>query len=146
MAIWSSRTGACPDQVDRLGQVFLRRFDLEHTLPLFKQALGWTIPRLRDAAAADRWTWLIITVHTQLRLARDLTTDLRRPRERPAQPNRLTPARVRRRFRSLHPRTSRPGPGRPLGSTNRRPATRHAVGKPPHCHEPSPDNDNNPAG
>lgn len=29
--------------------------------------------------AADRWTWLVIAAHTQLRLARPLAVDLRRP-------------------------------------------------------------------
>jgi hypothetical protein len=33
--LWSSATGAAPSQVDRLGQAFLRRFDLEHTFRLF---------------------------------------------------------------------------------------------------------------
>jgi hypothetical protein len=136
--LWSSATGATPAHVDRLWQAYLRRFDLEHTFRLFKQTLGWTAPRLRDPAAADRWTWLIITTHTQLRLARYLTTDLRRPWERPAPPGRLTPARVRRGFRNLRrrlaqpagaPKPSRPGPGRPPGSRNRRPATRHDIGK-----------------
>jgi hypothetical protein len=73
-----------PHDVDRLWQVFLRRFDLEHTFRLFKQVLGWTAPKIRDPAAADRWTWLIITAHTQLRLARPLADDLRLPWERPA--------------------------------------------------------------
>jgi hypothetical protein len=136
--LWSSTTGAGPAYVDRLWQAYLRRFDLEHTFRLFKQTLGWTAPRLRDPAAADRWTWLIIAAHTQLRLARDLTEDLRRPWERPAQLGRLSPARVRRGFRNLRPRTTQPasapkpgkaGPGRPPGSRNRRPATRHDVGK-----------------
>jgi hypothetical protein len=63
---------------------FLRRFDLEHTFRLFKQVLGWTAPKIRDPAAADRWTWLTITCHAQLRLARPLTDDLRLPWERPA--------------------------------------------------------------
>jgi len=43
---------------------------LEHTFRLFKQTLGWTAPKIRDPRAADRWTWLIIAAHTQLRLAR----------------------------------------------------------------------------
>jgi hypothetical protein len=30
---------------------------------LFKQVLGWTAPKIRDPAAADRWTWLIIACH-----------------------------------------------------------------------------------
>jgi hypothetical protein len=136
--LWSSATGATPAHIGLLWQAYLRRFDLEHTFRLFKQTLGWTAPRLRDPAAADRWTWLIITAHTQLRLARDLTDDLRRPWERPAPIGRLTPARVRRGFRNLRrklaqpagaPKPSRPGPGRPPGSTNRRPPTRHDPGK-----------------
>jgi DDE superfamily endonuclease len=136
--LWYSRTGATPDDADRLWQAFLRRFDLEHTFRLFKQVLGWTVPKIRDPAAADRWTWLIITAHTQLRLARGLTADLRLPWERPAPPGRLTPARVRRGFRNIRatipcpagaPKPGKPGPGRPPGSKNRRPAPRHDVGK-----------------
>ncbi len=111
---------------------------LEHTFRLFKQVLGWTVPKLRDPQAADRWTWLIIAVHAQLRLARPLADDLRLPWERPAPPERLTPARVRRGFRNIRatvpcpagaPKPGKPGPGRPPGSKNRRPAPRHDVGK-----------------
>ena len=136
--LWSSRASASPGEVDRLWQAFLRRFDLEHTFRLFKQVLGWTAPKIRDPAAADRWTWLIIAAHAQLRLARPLAADLRRPWERPAPPGRLTPARVRRGFRRVRamttcpasaPKPGKPGPGRPPGSKNRRPATRHDVGK-----------------
>lgn len=99
--LWSSKTGATDADVDRAWQAFLRRFDLEHTFRLFKQTLGWTKPRLREPEAADRWTWLIIAAYTQLRPARPLTQDLRHPWEKPAAPNRLTPARVRRTFRNL---------------------------------------------
>lgn len=136
--LWCSVTGAAPAEVDRLWQAFLRRFDLEHTFRLFKQVLGWTAPKLRDPAAADRWTWIVIACHAQLRLARPLAADLRLPWERPAPPGRLTPARVRRGFRNIHPalpclagapKPGKPGPGRPPGSTNRRPAPRHDVGK-----------------
>ena len=84
--LWWSATGALPADVDRCWQAFLRRFDLEHTFRLFKQVLGWTAPKIRDPAAADRWTWLIITAHAQLRLARPLADDLRLPWERPAPP------------------------------------------------------------
>lgn len=108
--LWWSRTGAAPNDVDRCWQSFLRRFDLEHTFRLLKQTLGWTRPRLRDSAAADRWTWLVIAAHTQLRLARPLVADLRHPWEKPAEPNKLTPARVRRGFRNLH--TKAPSPAR----------------------------------
>ena len=136
--LWWSHPAAAPADVDRLWQAFLRRFDLEHTFRLFKQVLGWTTPKIRDPAAADRWTWLIITCHAQLRLARPLADDLRLPWERPAPPGRMTPARVRRGFRNIRatigcpagaPKPGKPGPGRPPGSKNRRPATRHDVGK-----------------
>jgi hypothetical protein len=111
---------------------------LEHTFRFFKQVLGWTAPKIRDPAAADRWTWLIIAAYAQLRLARALAADLRLPWERPAPAGRLTPARVRRGFRNIRattgspagaPKPGKPGPGRPPGSKNRHPATRHDVGK-----------------
>ena len=136
--LWTSATGATAADVDRWWQAFLRRFDLEHTFRLFKQTLGWTRPKIRDPAAADRWTWLIIAAHTQLRLARPSPPTCAAPGRRPAPPGRLTPARVRRGFRNIRPTTllparapkpSRPGPGRPPGSRNRHPATRHDVGK-----------------
>jgi hypothetical protein len=138
--VWllSSRTSMTGEDIDLRWQAFLRRFDLEHTFRLFKQTLGWTVPKVRDPHTADLWTWLIIAAHTQLRLARPLAEDLRRPWERPAEPRRLTPARVRRGFRHLRakttrsasvPKLTRPGPGRPPGSQNRRPTPRYEPGK-----------------
>lgn len=136
--LWTSRPQATTEQVDQAWQAFLRRFDLEHTFRFFKQQLGWTTPKLRDPAAADRWTWLIIIVYAQLYLARGLTEDLRHPWERPSAPERLTPTRVRRGFRHLRPKTAlpasapkptRPGPGRPPGTPNRHRAPRYEVGK-----------------
>jgi hypothetical protein len=136
--LWSSRAGAADDEVNRAWQAFLRRFDIEHTFRFMKQQLGWTRPKLRDPAAADRWTWLVIAAYAQLHLARDLAADVRLPWQQPCLPGRLTPARVRRGFRRIRqtlpipasaPKPSRPGPGRPAGSKNQRPATRHDVGK-----------------
>lgn len=143
--LWSSHTDANTDDLDdftteviRCWQAYLRRFDLEHTFRLWKQTLGWTAPKIRSPQAADRWTWLVLASHTQLRLARHLAADLRRPWERPLPPERLTPARVRRGFRHLRvkipqpasaPKPTRPGPGRPPGAKNRQRATRHGIGK-----------------
>jgi len=136
--LWASLTGADAAWINRLWQAYLRRFDIEHTFRMIKQTFGWTRPRLRDPQAADRWTWLVIAAHTQLRLARPLAEDLRLPWEKPAEPGRLTPARVRRGFRNIReisplpaaaPKPSVPGPGRPPGSKNRRPATTRDVGK-----------------
>jgi hypothetical protein len=107
-------------------------------LPPLEETLGWTAPKIRSPQAADRWTWLVIAAHAQLRLARHLAVDLRRPREKPLPPERLTPARVRRGFRHLRakisqparaPKPTHPGPGRPPGVKNRHRATRYDVGK-----------------
>jgi hypothetical protein len=136
--LWAGVTGADPGEVAALWQAFARRFDLEHTFRFFKQVLGWTAPKLRDPAAADRWTWLVIAAYTQLRLAAPLAADLRLPWQRPAPPGRMTPARVRRGFRAVcetagtpaaPPRPGTPGPGRPKGSRNRHKAPRRDVGK-----------------
>jgi hypothetical protein len=138
MWLWASDPGAGPAEITTLWQAYLRRFDLEHTFRFFKQVLGWTAPRLRDPAAADRWTWLLIACYTQLRLAAALAADLRLPWQRPAPPGTMTPARVRRGFRAIcatagtpaaPPKPGKPGPGRPEGSPNRHKAPRHDVGK-----------------
>jgi hypothetical protein len=126
--------------VTRCWQAYLRRFDEEHTIRFWKQNLGWTTPKIRCPVAADRWTWLIVAAHTQLRLARPLAQDLRHPWERPLPAERLTPARVRRGFRRLRattsspasaPKPAHPGPGRPPGIKNRHRATHYDVGKDP---------------
>jgi len=137
--LWTSRPDADAAEADLCWQAFLRRFDLEHTFRFLKQALGWTRPKLREPAAADRWTWLVIAAFAQLHLARGLAADHRLPWHQPCRPGRLTPARVRRGFRALHrtlpvltaaPKPGRPGPGRPPGAKNRRPAVRYDIGKP----------------
>jgi hypothetical protein len=136
--LWSSATGADAEEVTRCWQAYLRRFDLEHTFRLWKQTLGWATPKIRSPHAGDRWTWLVIAAHTQLRLSRLMTADLRRPWEKPLPAERLTPARVRRGFRHVRaktgqpasaPKPSHPGPGRPPGVPNRHRATHHDVGK-----------------
>jgi hypothetical protein len=102
-----------------------RRFDIEHTYRFAKNTLGWTTPALCTPEQADRWTWLVVAGYTQLRLARGLVADLRLPWERHREPGRLTPGRVRRGFRQLHPalgtpasppKSDVPGPGRPKGT------------------------------
>jgi hypothetical protein len=89
-----------------------------------KQALGWTTVRLRDPAAADRWTWLLGAVVWQLWLARGLVADRKLPWERPVDPARLSPGRVRRAFggllaglvpRSRAPQPRGKSPGRQVG-------------------------------
>lgn len=129
--LWWSGPGV-PD-LDVCWRAYLRRFDLEHTYRFAKQALGWTAPALRTPEQADRWTWLIVAAYTQLRLARGLVADDRLPWERPCDPARLTPTRVRRGFRRLRavlgtpaspPKYRKAGPGRPKG-TRRPPRARY---------------------
>jgi len=136
--LWWSATAATIVDVDQVWQMCLRRFDLEHIFRFFKHTLGWTRAKTRSPEAGDRWTQIIIATHTQLRLSRHLTHDLRRPGERPAGPDRLAPARIRRGFRNIRgklphlvsaPKPSRPGPGRPPGSRNAQRAPRHDPGK-----------------
>jgi hypothetical protein len=119
--------------LDRVWRAYLRRFDIEHTFRFTKQVLGWTTPKLRTPEQADRWTWLILTALTQLRLARPLVSDHRLPWQPRLPARQLTPGRVRQGFGHLlpqigtpasHPKPTRPGPGRPKGSRST-PTARH---------------------
>ncbi len=95
---------APPLCVHSLDQILLWRDPLSSPSPtLLRCRCSGSGPRPTEshATAADRWTWLVLAAHTQLRLARPLAQDLRRPWERPMAPERLTPARVRRGFRNL---------------------------------------------
>lgn len=99
----------------------------------FKQTLNWTTQRVRYPEQADRWTWLLLAAYTQLRLARCCVADRRLPWERPLEPGKLTPYRLRRVFSSLlvalgaQANALKPcgrSPGRPKGRRSGR-ATRH---------------------
>ena len=138
MWLWASIPAADDALVAVAWQAYLRRFDLEHTFRFLKQQLGWTRPLLRDPAAADLWTWLVIAVYAQLYLARDLAAVTRLPWQRPQPPGEMTPGRVRAGFRRAREQAGtpastakpgKPGPGRPKGSKNNNQAPRQPVGK-----------------
>lgn len=123
--LWLWWSGDAEPDLDLCWRAYLRRFDIEHTFRFVKGTLGWTTPSLQMPEQADRWSWLVIAAYTQLRLARQLVDDLRLPWERPCDPIKLTPVRVRRGFRRLRvtlgtpahpPKSSTPGPGRPKGT------------------------------
>jgi len=133
--LWLWWSGPGEPDLELCLHAYLHRFDLEHTYRFAKNTLGWTAPSLCTPEQADRWTWLIVAVYTQLRLARGLVDDMRLPWERPCDPAKLTPTRVRRGFRRLRatigtpaspPKSETPGPGRPKG-TRRPPRTRYPV-------------------
>jgi len=138
MWLWSPDPAAGPAEVTVLWQAYLRRFDLEHTFRFIKSRLGWNKPLIRDPAAADRWTWLIIACCAQLYLARPLAAAIRLPWQRALPAAALTPGRVRAGFRHARQiagtpastaKPATPGPGRPKGSKNKTRAPRPPVGK-----------------
>ena len=131
--LWLWWSGPGKPDLSVCWRAYIHRFDLEHTFRFAKNTLGWTTPRVRLPEQADRWTWLVLTAYTQLRLARGVVADCRLPWEPPRHPDRLTPTRVRRGFRRLvpilgtparPPKPTKAGPGRPKGS-RRGPAARH---------------------
>jgi hypothetical protein len=137
--LWWAGPDGLPLDLDLAWRAYVRRFDLEHTIRFCKQTLGWTTPRPRHPAQADRWTWLVLAAYTQLRLARQLVGDQRLAWERPRPPGQLSPYRVRRGFSRLlctlgspaaAPKPAGRSPGRPKGSC-RGPATRHPAVKKP---------------
>ena len=131
--LWLLWSGPSTPDLDLCWRAYLRRFDIEHTFRFAKNTLGWTSPSLCTPEQAERWTWLVVAMLTQLRLARGHIEDLRLPWERPRQAHQLTPARTRRGFRRLRavigtpaspPKFTNAGPGRPKG-TRRPPRTRY---------------------
>ena len=118
---WDAPDGTVLD-LDVAWRAYVRRFDLEHTYRFVKQVLGWTTPKVRTPEQADRWTWLVVTAYTMLRLARHLVDDQRLPWQPPLPADRRTPGRVRRGYGHLLARTGTPArppqlrghpPGRP---------------------------------
>jgi hypothetical protein len=79
---WAGPTSVALD-LDLAWHAYIRKFDLEHTVRFAKQTLGWATPRPRHPEQADRWTWLMLAAHTQLRLAQAVTADARLPWQRP---------------------------------------------------------------
>ena len=135
-AMWLWHAGPGPLSLDELWRAYLARFDIEHAFKLLKGTLGLTAAKVRTPEQADRWVLLLMAAHAQLLLARPLAGGLRRPWEKQPDPARpLAPGRVRRGFRNIRrglgtparvAKPSRPGPGRPKGSS-KGPAPRHLL-------------------
>jgi hypothetical protein len=136
--LWLWWYGGDEPDLSLLWRGYVRRFDMEHTIRHWKQALGWTTPRVRHPEQADRWTWLILAAYTQLRLARGIAADRRLPWERSLPAESLTPTRVLRSFATLLPLAGTPAeapkprgrsPGRPKGRLSGRAKRYPAVKK-----------------
>jgi hypothetical protein len=122
--LWLFWHGSGRPNLATVWRAYLRRFDIEHTIRFFKQTLNWTMPQVRHPEQADRWTWLVLSAYTQLRLARQQVGDNRLPWEPPLRLEKLTPYRVRRAFSSILAHLGTPtdapkpcgrSPGRPRG-------------------------------
>ena len=135
-AMWLWHAGPGPLSLDELWRAYLARFDIEHAFRLLKGALGLTAAKVSAPEQADRWARLLMAACAQLLLARPLAADLRRPWEKQPDPARpLAPGRVRRGFRNIRrdlgtparvAKPTRPGPGRPKGSS-KGPAPRYLL-------------------
>jgi hypothetical protein len=135
-AMWLWHAGPGPLSLDELWRAYLARFDIEHAFKLLKGVPGLTAAKVRAPEQADRWIRLLMAAHAQILLARPMAGDLRRPWEKHPDPSRpLAPGRVRRGFRNIRAdlgtparvaKPSRPGPGRPQGST-KGPAPRYLL-------------------
>jgi hypothetical protein len=137
--LWLWWAGPGQPDLELAWRAYTRRFDCEHTIRFCKQTLGWTTPRPRTPAQAERWTWLVVAAYTQLRLARELVADQRLAWERPRPPGQLSPYRVRRGVSRLlcavgspaaAPKPCGRSPGRPKGHRSG-PALRHPAIKKP---------------
>jgi len=136
--MWLWHAGPAPLSIDELWRAYLARFDEEHTFRFLKGALGLTAAKVRTPAQADRWVRLVMAAYAQLLIARTDTADLRRPWEKPPDPDRpLTPGRARRGFPNIRrqigtpahvAKPGLPGPGRPKGTTSG-PAPRYPIPK-----------------
>ena len=136
--MWLWHAGPAPLSIDELWRAYLARFDEEHTFRFLKGQLGLTAAKVRTPQQADRWVRLIMAAAAQLLIARPLTTDLRRPWEKPPGPGRPpTPGRARRGFPNIRrqigtpahvAKPAHPGPGRPKGTTSG-PAPRYPIPK-----------------
>ena len=134
--LWLWHAGPGPLSLDELWRAYLARFDIEHAIRTLKSTLGLTAAKVRTPEQADRWARVVTAAHAHLLLARPLAADLRRPWEQKPDPARpLSPGRVRRGFRNIRhdlgtparvPKPSRPGPGRPKGSS-KGPAPRYLL-------------------
>jgi hypothetical protein len=77
--LWLWHAGPVPADPGLLWKACLRRFGQEHFHRFAKSYLGLASAHLSSAAATGRWVSLAMGAYAQLRLARRLAGDLRRP-------------------------------------------------------------------
>lgn len=90
--LWLVWVGETMPPLDTLWQGYLRRFAVEHWYRFLKQRLHWTLPKLGEPKAAERWSDLMPLASWQLWLARQLVQDSPLPWQKKLP--QLTPGRV----------------------------------------------------
>jgi hypothetical protein len=125
--LWLVWVGDTLPDLESLWQRYLRRFALEHWYRFLKQRLHWTLPKLGEPKAAERWSDLMPLATWQLWLARDLVQDSPLPWQKKLPI--LTPGRVADSIATLLARLGTPAtapkprgksPGWPKGQTRHR--------------------------
>jgi hypothetical protein len=102
-----------------LGQLYLRRFLLEHWNRFMKQRLHWTLPKLGTTEKGQRWSDLIPIMTWQLWLAREIIEDNPLPWQKPLPGSKLTPGRVAQSFLGLLVEIGTPAkPPKPRGKSS----------------------------
>ncbi len=125
--LWLWWSGPDPLDLAVIWHAYLRRFAIEHLFRFLKQCLAWTLPHLREPAAAARWTWLVVLAYLQLYLARDALADQRLPWERAPERPVVSPTRALRAFGHLWPVLGTPAqPPHPCGRAAGRPPGRRS--------------------
>jgi hypothetical protein len=90
--LWLAWVAETMPPLNTLWQGYLRRFAVDHWYRFMKQRLHWTLPKLGEPKAAERWSDLMPLAAWQLWLARALVQDSPLPWQK--QLAQLTPGRV----------------------------------------------------
>ena len=90
--LWLAWVGEEMPTLEKVWQLYLRRFTVDHWYRFLKQRLHWTLPKFSTPKQCDRWSDLMPMITWELWLARDIVADKPLPWQK-SQGN-LTPGRV----------------------------------------------------
>ena len=97
--LWLAWIGEKMPPLSELGQLYLRRFGVDHWYRFAKQRLHWTLPKLSTPKQCERWSDLMPLMSWELWLARDIVADNPLPWQKSIP--KLTPGRVAQAFAGI---------------------------------------------
>jgi hypothetical protein len=97
--LWLAWLGEKMPPLSELGQLYLRRFGVDHWYRFAKQRLHWTLPKLSTPKQCERWSDLMPLMSWELWLARDIVADNPLPWQKSIP--KLTPGRVAQAFAGI---------------------------------------------